>query len=295
MEFRERETLEFKRTCVDDIRKEIIAMCNCAGGTIYVGVEDDGSVIALDDCEGTTPRIANGVRHAIKPNITGFIHYETLSIDGKKIVSVSAQAGANRPYYMAEKGIRPEGVYVRQGASSVPVSNPVIRQIIKETDGDNYEDMRSLNQALALDEASKAFAAQKLDFGQEMQTLGQLLSEQFPDIIKAATFNGTNQQSFQDRNEFTGSLQEQLSDACEYMPLCSQTHAAFSDLCRQEHKDYPDTALREALLNAITHRDYSFSAGTLICLFQTKWIGAPLLPTEITAYFPKSLPPAQLI
>lgn len=190
----------------------------------------------------------------------------------------------------------------------MPVSNPVILQIIKQTDGDNYEDMRSLNQELTFDEASKAFSAQKLDFGQQqMRTLGLpssdsvytnlglLLSDQCPHIIKAATFNGTNQQSFQDRNEFTGSLQEQLSDACEYMPLCNQTHAAFSDLCRQEHKDYPDTALREALLNAITHRDYSFSAGTLICLFQTKWIGAPLLPTEITAYFPKSLPPAQLI
>ncbi len=186
MKFRESETLEFKRTCVDDIRKEITAMCNCAGGTIYVGVEDDGYVIGLDDCDGTTPRIANGVRDAIKPYITGFIHYETLSIDGKTIVSVSVRVGAHRPYYLAEKGLRPEGVYVRQGASSVPVSNPVIRQIIKETDGDNYEDMRSLNQALALDEASKAFAAQKLDFGQEMQTLGQLLSEQFPDIIKAA-------------------------------------------------------------------------------------------------------------
>lgn len=199
MKFRESETLEFKRTCVDDIRKEITAMCNCAGGTIYVGVEDDGYVIGLDDCDGTTPRIANGVRDAIKPYITGFIHYETLSIDGKTIVSVSVRVGAHRPYYLAEKGLRPEDVYVRQGTSSVPASNPGIRQMIKETDGDNYEDMRSLNQELTFDEASKAFSAQKLDFGQQqMRTLGLpssdgvytnlglLLSDQCPHIIKAA-------------------------------------------------------------------------------------------------------------
>lgn len=283
MEFRESETLELKRTYVDDIRKEIIAMCNCAGGTIYVGVEDDGSVVGLDDCDGTIQRIANGVRDAVKPDITMFLHYDTLNIAGKRIVSVTVQSGSNRPYYLAAKGLRPEGVYVRQGTSSVPASDTAIRQMIKETDGDNYEDMRSLNQALTFDEASKAFSAQKLDFGpQQMRTLGLLssdgvftnlgllLSDQCPHIIKAATFNGTDQQFFQDRKEFTGSLLKQLSDAYEYMSLRNQTRATFSGLYRQDQRDYPEAALREALLNAIVHRDYAFSASTLIGVYSDR-------------------------
>lgn len=283
MEFRESETLELKRTYVDDIRKEIIAMCNCSGGKIYVGIEDDGSVIGLDDCDETIQRIANGVRDAIKPDITMFIHYDTISIAEKNIVSVTVQSGANRPYYLAAKGLRPEGVYVRQGTSSVPASDAAIRQMIKETDGDNYEDMRSLNQSLTFDESSKAFSAQHLEFGQQqMKTLGLLstdgvytnlgllLSDQCPHIIKAATFNGADQQSFQDRKEFTGSLLKQLSDAYEYMSLRNQTHATFSGLYRHDQKDYPEAALREALLNAIVHRDYAFSASTLISVYSDR-------------------------
>lgn len=173
MEFRESETLELKRTYIDDIRKEIIAMCNCSGGTIYVGVEDDGSVVGLDNCDETIQRITNTVRDSIKPDITMFLRYDTLTVNGKEIVSVAVRSGTNRPYYLAAKGLRPEGVFVRQGTSSVPASDAAIRRMIKETDGDNYEDMRSLNQSLTFDEAAKAFSAQQLVFGQQqMRTLG---------------------------------------------------------------------------------------------------------------------------
>ena len=280
MEFRESETVELKRIYIDDIRKEIIAMCNCSGGTIYVGVDDDGSVVGVENCDETIQRITNTVRDSIKPDITMFLRYDTLTVDGKEIVSVAVQSGTNRPYYLAAKGLRPEGVFVRQGTSSVPASDAAIRQMIKETDGDNYEDMRSLNQDLTFDEASKVFAAQKLEFGQQqMRTLGLvsadgvytnlglLLSDQCPHIIKGATFNGTDQQEFQDRKEFTGSLLKQLNDAYEYMSLRNQNRATFSGLYRQDRKDYPETALREALLNAIVHRDYSFSASTLVSIY----------------------------
>lgn len=280
MEFRESETVELKRGYIDDIRKEIIAMCNCSGGTIYIGVDDDGSVVGVEDCDGTIQRITNTVRDSIKPDITMFLRYDTLTVNGKEIVSVAVQSGTNRPYYLAAKGLRPEGVFVRQGTSSVSASDAAIRQMIKETDGDNYEDMRSLNQNLTFDEASKVFAARKLDFGpQQMRTLGLvsadgvytnlglLLSDQCPHIIKGATFNGTDQQEFQDRQEFAGSLLKQLHDAYAYMSLRNQTHATFDGIYRQDRKDYPETALREALLNAIVHRDYSFAASTLVSIY----------------------------
>ena len=60
---------------------------------------------------------------AIKPDLTMFLHYETLEEDGKKVVAVSIQRGTERPYYIAKKGLRPEGVYVRQGYSSVPATD----------------------------------------------------------------------------------------------------------------------------------------------------------------------------
>lgn len=283
MEFRESESIELKRMYIDDIRKEVIAMANGSGGTIYVGIDDDGSIAGLENCDEIIQRISNTVRDSIKPDITLFLHYDIQLVDDKEIVAVSVQSGTNKPYYLSAKGLRPEGVYVRQGTSSVPASDAAIRQMIKETDGDNYEDMRSLNQVLTFDDANKVFAQQKIEFGiPQMQTLGLisqdglytnlglLLSDQCPHIIKAATFNGTDQQEFQDRKEFTGSILKQLNDAYDYLALRNQNRASFEGLFRIDQKDYPEVALREALLNAIVHRDYSYSAGTLLSVYSDR-------------------------
>lgn len=139
MVFRESEKVELKEIVVNDIRKEIIAFANCNGGKLYIGVQDDGTVVGLDDPDSVALQISNMVRDAIKPDLTMFLHYETLEEDGKKVVAVSIQRGTERPYYIAKKGLRPEGVYVRQGYSSVPATDSAIRQMIKETDGDHFE------------------------------------------------------------------------------------------------------------------------------------------------------------
>lgn len=68
---------------------------------------------------------------------------------------IDIQRGTERPYYIAKKGLRPEGVYVRQGYSSVPATDTAIRKMIKETDGDHFEDMRSLDQELTFAKQKK--------------------------------------------------------------------------------------------------------------------------------------------
>lgn len=75
MIFRESETVELKQAYSDSIRKEIIAFANCMGGAIYVGVADDGSIVGVSDCDTLIQRISNGVRDAVKPDITMFLHY----------------------------------------------------------------------------------------------------------------------------------------------------------------------------------------------------------------------------
>ena len=68
----ESDMVELKETYVDDIRKEIIAFANTSGGTIYIGVKDNGEVVGLDDLDAVTLQIANVCRDAIKPDITLF-------------------------------------------------------------------------------------------------------------------------------------------------------------------------------------------------------------------------------
>lgn len=283
MRFRETETVELKSIVMDDIKKEIIAFANCDGGTVYVGVADDGKVLGVENADECALQISNMVRDAVKPDVTMFIHYETLECDGKAVVAVNIQRGTNRPYYLAKKGLRPEGVYVRQGYSSVPATDTAIRQMIKETDGDSFENMRSINQALTFEATKKEFEKRNVVFGQpQMQTLkivsadgiytnlGLLLSEQCLHTIKAAVFEGINQNVFKDRREFSGSLMQQLNDVYDYIDFHNQTHATFRKLLRIDTRDYPEVAVREALLNTLAHRDYSFRASTLISIYDDR-------------------------
>ena len=279
MLFRESETIELKEKVVDEIKKEIIAFANCDGGKLYIGVRDDGTVMGLSDPDGVSLQISNMVRDAIKPDITMFLHYETIETDGREIVAVDIQRGTDRPYYLAKKGMRPEGVYVRQGYSSVPATDTAIRHMIKETDGDRFEAMRCLNQELTFESVRKEFELRKVEFGlQQMRTLklmdqdglysnlGLLLSDQCVHTIKTAVFQGTDQAVFKDRREFTGSLMRQMNEAYDFIDFHNQTRATIEKLLRIDVRDYPEIAVREALLNLIVHRDYSFSASALISI-----------------------------
>lgn len=283
MVFQESETVELKTIIVDDIKKEIIAFANCQGGKIYIGVQDNGEVIGMDDPDGAALQISNMVRDAIKPDLTMFLHYETLKIGAKSIIAVDIQRGTERPYYIAKKGLRPEGVYVRQGYSSVPATDTAIRRMVKETDGDSFEEMRSLEQDLTFEAAQKEFSERNILFGSiQMKTLGimsqdgiytnlgLLLSEQCVHTIKAAVFEGTSQSVFKDRKEFSGSLFKQMGAVYDYIDFHNQTRSTFDKLRRIDTRDYPEVAVREALLNSLVHREYSFRASTLISIYSDR-------------------------
>ncbi len=283
MAYQESEDIELKSIVTDDIKKEIVAFANSDGGTLYIGVRDDGEVVGLDDPDEAALQVSNMVRDSIKPDVTMFLHYETIIENERKIIAVSVQRGTDRPYYIAKKGMRPEGVYVRQGYSAVPATDTMIRRMIKETDGDSFETMRSLEQELTFESAEQEFQLRNIGFGmQQMRTLkiidsdglysnlALLLSDQNPHIIKVAVFQGTNQMIFKDRREFGGSLMKQMNEVYEYIDFRNQTRATIDKLLRIDVRDYPVIAVREALLNLIVHRDYSFSDGSLISIYDDR-------------------------
>lgn len=283
MRFQENETTELKEIFVEDIKKEIIAFANCSGGRLYVGISDAGTVIGLDNPDKVALQISNMVRDTIKPDISMFVHYETIEVSGKRIVAVDIQAGTDKPYYLAKKGMRSEGIYVRQGYSSVPATDAAIRKMIKETDGDCFETMRSLEQELSFEETKKEFERREVEFGtQQMRSLklidrdglysnlALLLSDQCRHTIKLAVFQGDDQMVFKDRREFDGSIMRQMNDVYEFIDFRNQTRATFEKLLRIDVKDYPEIAVREALLNMLVHRDYSFSASGLISMYSDR-------------------------
>ncbi len=279
----ENKTTEFKREYVEHIKNTIIAFANCEGGTLYIGIDNDGSVCGVTNLDSTMLKVTNAIRDSIRPDITMFVDCTNEILDGKSVINITVQRGTARPYYLSGKGIRPEGVYVRQGASTVPATEAAILHMIKETSGDSYEDARSVEQQLTFKKTSAYFQKKKVSFGKaQMRTLhltdeedtytnlAFLLSEQCTHTLKLATFEGSKKSIFKDRCELSGSLLAQLEDAFDYIDRNNHIRAEFSGLDRIDMRDYPPEAIREALLNAIVHRDYSFSASTLISIFDDR-------------------------
>ena len=283
MKYQESETVELKETFVESIKKEVVAFANTDGGKLYVGVTDSSEVVGLNDPDEVSLKISNMVRDSIKPDVTMFLHHKTLKENNKKVLEVEVQRGTDRPYYIAKKGMRPEGVYVRQGFSSVPATDSAIRAMIKQTDGDTFESMRSLEQNLCFQATQEEFNLRNVEFGKrQMRTLKLIdsdglftnlalfLSDQNQHRTKVAVFEGTNQDVFKDRREFGGSLLQQMHEIFEYIDIHNKTHAKIEGLSRIESRDYPEIAVREALLNLLIHRDYSLSAHSLISIFDDR-------------------------
>lgn len=269
----ETEEIEFKSCITGDLYKEVIAFANTNGGVIYVGIDDEGNVVGLDNVDEEYTRITNGIRDAIMPDVTMFVRF---TLQENKVVRIAVSEGSNKPYYLKAKGLKPSGVYVRQGSSSAPASPDQIRRMIKDSDGDVFEEMRSMNQNLAFDSAEKTFAKYGVAFGLDKYrtlgivrnglytNLGLILSDQCLHTVKVAVFGDDAKTIFKDNKEFGGSVFEQLGGAFDYLMLCNRTVSEIKGLERVEKQDYPEAALREALLNALVHRDYSFSGSIIV-------------------------------
>ena len=160
----ESERIEYKSQMIDDIYKEVIAFANTDGGVIYLGIDDKGNLVGIDNVDETYTRLTNGIRDAIVPDVTMFVRYV---LQDNKVIQIEVGEGSYKPYYLKSKGMKPAGVYVRQGASSVQASPDQIRRMIKDSDGDVFEEMRSFAQELSFEEAERTFKRYQVDFSEE--------------------------------------------------------------------------------------------------------------------------------
>lgn len=270
----ETEKIEFKSKVTDNIICEIAAFANTEGGTLYIGIDDGGKVVGLEDPDGDCARIAGGVRDAVLPDLTPFVRY---NITEDRVVQITVAEGIRKPYYLKSYGLKPAGVFVRQGTSVAHASSERIRDMIKNSDGDVFDERRSIEQKLTFRAASAVFARCGVEFGEEKyRALGltdsdgsftntaYIISDQCAHTIKVAVFGNESNTDIKAAREFGGSVFEQLDGALEYLELCNANPAEITGLFRVERRDYPPEALREALINAVVHRDYGFSGSVIV-------------------------------
>ena len=281
--FFENTNTELKEIYVNDINKEVVAFANSDGGTLYIGVADNGNVVGLENVDSVMIQAANSLKDGIKPDVMPFVRITDVVIENKRIVKIDVVPGTNKPYYLSEKGLKPSGVYVRKGSSSQPVSDEAIRELIIQTSGKSFETGRSMNQDLSFTSFTEQMKERNIECGEAqfktLKLIGEdglytnlalLLSDQCEHTLKLAVFQGTDKAVFRDRKEFSGSVLKQLEDVFSVIDMYNKTKSSINGLLRIDKRDYSEEVIREALLNCIVHRDYSFSGSTLINIYDDR-------------------------
>lgn len=269
MKYEENAKVELKRELIDDLVKEIIAFLNTKGGTIFIGVENDGTIVGVPNHlkDIYDEKISNILTDKIKPNCRSLVSF---SYNEDNVLEIIIKEGEAKPYYLSSKGPKPSGTYIRIGRSKRPADLDEIITMIRDSSGRLYEDQISPIQDLTFDDFNNVAKKKKLkldktkyqnlkilDKDDKYTNLGLLVSDQNNIEVKFAVYDIN--MNFKVKKEFNGSIIKIIQMVLEYADLYNETSAKIipGRISRVEKRSYPEVSLREGILNAICHADYS--------------------------------------
>jgi predicted HTH transcriptional regulator len=277
----EGKTLEFKENSLSsqNIAKTIIAFSNTAGGTLLLGVQDgDKRIIGIDDPIKEVEKIANIINDCIAPKIAPNI--DIVSYRNKSLVQVQVYPGANKPYHL-KTAILPHGVYYRIGSTNREADHTMIEELKRSVTNKFFDEtpMVDLNsEEIDFRVASEFFENKKILTEKDLQTLELIVSSQgrqvptvggiilfsprretfFPDCwIQAGRFLGTTKTEIMDSVEIHDYPITSIERGLDFVKKHSMLAYKIEGLQRAEQWSIPLKAVREALVNAYAHMDYS--------------------------------------
>ena len=273
----ESKTLEFKQQLPkgQQIAKTLIAFTNSSGGKLIVGVTDDRQLVGIqDDIFELQDKITSMIYELCAPQLAAQIYIE--NIDGVELLVVEVARGSLFPYYLKSVG-REQGTYIRLGASNRVASPEHIQQLELQRLNISFDALANYQYPLekldltvleaAFKAADKTLTLEKMlnlklvieEQGQRYASHGLLiLLGQYEHVMtQCARFKGTNMSVFLDRKEYTGDLFSQIEQAEIFIKNHLSLRAEIRGLKRYDYLEIPENAIREALINAYVHRDYS--------------------------------------
>jgi len=274
----ENKILEFKEKLPsnDSIVKTTVSFSNICGGQLILGVNDKREIVGIDndDIFKIQDKIASVIYDNCYPHVIPEIY--TVNIEGKILIVVEIVKGSLLPYYIKSEG-KNNGTYIRIGATNrkagfenllelerqkrnisfdeeldygVDIGNinlePIKNEFLRLNKEFNHEKM--LNLKLIKNENGKIYPSRAL-----LILLGYYENVK----IKCSRFKGKTMDIFLDKKDYEGDLFSQMRNAEIFVLNHISIRAEIKGLQRKEVPEIPLEAIREAIVNAFVHRDYS--------------------------------------
>ena len=274
----ESKILELKEKLPDNksIAKTVIAFANTSGGKIIVGINDKLNITGVDanSVYSQKDKIASVICDSCSPDILPEIY--TINIGGKLLLAIEIFRGNLMPYFLKSEG-KAEGVYIRVGATNRKASPQIIEELqrhkryVSFDEEINYDitvrepDMLPIKARFAKigktlnDEKLRNLKLIKTDRSITYPTNALLiLLGKFPHCtVKCARFKGVTMETFIDKKEYRGNIFSVIENTQSFILNHINLSAKIEGLYRTDSYEIPIVALREALINALIHRDYA--------------------------------------
>lgn len=276
----EGKTLEFKQdlSSIKPIMKTLVAFANTAGGTLIIGRADGGKIIGIEDIFAAEERLANAIADSIHPPLMPEI--ETISIEGKSLIVIRV-AYWKGPFYIKAQGPQ-AGVYIRLGSTNRVAGPETVSELQRSVSNISFDQLPCPDvdiNGLDMGRIKKAFTGKKIEKN-KLESLGILVpyagklvcsngglilfgedhvrNRYFSNsTVRCARFQGTDKVHFIDQYDCEGTILEAITEVSHFIRRNTRLAAEIDYLYRKDISEYSPIALREILINALVHADYS--------------------------------------
>jgi len=257
--------------------KSVSAFANGIGGVIYFGVSDDRKIIGIDDVASTIEKISNLIKTKIEPMLVFSV--KDVAHEDKTIVKLEIKSGNLTPYYYVNEGTRI--AFVRIGDESVTAPSYLLNELMLKGQRQTFDALLTkikfedvsftLFNAIYKGETKKTIEGIRdyISFGMVDENgcltyAGQLFTDEC-NLLQSRVFctkwSGISKGSVFvdaiDDKEYSGNLISLLKDSEAFIKNNSSKAWKVDGMSRKEYIDYPEKAVRETIVNALVHRDYS--------------------------------------
>ena len=277
--------VENKEQLNEDFEQEVIAFLNYKeGGIIYVGVRKNGQAVGLKDVDLTQLQVKDRIKNNIQPSTLGLFDVVVETIDNKEVIKVVISSGTEKPYYLRKKGRTPEGCYIRVGSSKERMTERMIDDMYSKRIKNTLKEIDSPRQELTFNQLKIYYEEHGLklndNFLQNLDLLTSegkynynafLLADENNVSIKLVKYLGTNKMDLVENQEYGyRCIITATQRILDRLDAENTIYAKIEYKGRKEVEMIDKAALKEAVINAIVHNDYSYGNSPIIELYSDR-------------------------